>query len=219
MALISSFASVFFVARFRPDPFAAARILALVSADGRLSVDAALVLEAWVFAEPDAALDLVVVRTVVLTLAFDATLGNFTLRLVLVAVFVVAAVAVLAFAVAFVVFFVAVVALVFRFLAGSFFVVVDFETEARDLETAFLTPVWTVLRFLFNRDADSSMTLSIFRFVVVLAAVFFVVALSFFCSARDSLSFDRCSFSLGRGPNTPRQLAEPHRHCWTFFCE
>jgi len=182
----------------------------LVSADGRLSVDAALVLDGWAFA---AGLALVVVQTVVLTLALVVTLGNFTLRLVLGAVFVAVAIAVAALdlVVAFVVL------LVVYFVAGSvFFVVVDRETEARDLETAFLTPVLTVFRFLFSRDADSSMTLPIFRFVVVLVCVFFALAFCFFCS---SLSFDRCSFSRGLGPNTPRQLAEPHRHCWTFFCE
>lgn len=184
----------------------------MVSADGRLSVDGASALDGCAFA---AALVLVVARTVVLTLALVVTLGNFTLRLVLGAVFVVAvvAVAVAAFDLA-----VAAVALFLyvRFVTGSVFVVVDRETEARDLETAFLTPVLTVLRFLFRREADSSMTLPIFRFVVVLDCVFFALALSFFCS---SLSLDRCSFSRGLGPNTPRQLAEPHRHCWTFFCE
>lgn len=213
LGLTSSFASAFLGPRFRPVPFAAARILALVSADGRLSVDAASVLDGWAFA---AGLVLVVARTVVLTLALVVTLGNFTLRLVLGAVFVVfvVAVAVAAFDLA-----VAAVALFLyvRFVAGSvFFVAVDRETEARDFEIALLTPVLTVFRFLFSREADSSMTLPIFRFVVVLDCVFFALALSFFCS---SLSLDRCSFSRGLGPNTPRQLAEPHRHCWTFFCE
>lgn len=173
----------------------------MVSADGRLSVDAALVLDGWTFAAGLA----LVVRTVALTLALLVTLGNFTLRLVLGAVVVATAAAVAAFdlVVAFVVL------LVVRFVAGSVFVVVD-------REIVFLTPVLSVLRFLFRREADSSMTLPIFRFVVVLDCVFFALALSFFCS---SLSFVRCSFSLGRGPSTPRQLAEPHRHCWTFFCE
>lgn len=157
-----------FVNRLRaPVPFAAARIFALVSGDGRLSLDGALVLEALTL--PDVAL---VVRTVVLTLALDCTLGNLTLlfdlALVLAGVFALA------------VFVVFLVVSVFCFVAGCLFRVVEVETEVRVLETAFLTPYWAErgvarFRFLFRHDADSSMTLPIFRFVVV--ALAFVVEL------------------------------------------
>lgn len=202
--------SVFFVTRLRaPVPCAVARIFALVAADGRLSLEGALVLGAWAFPGPDAFL--VVVRTVVLTFVLEFTFGNFTFLLglasafagaladVLVAVFaagfaagflgVFAGLFAGAFAeafalVAFVVF--RVVSLVFCLVAGSFFrVAAVLETVVRALETVFLTPErtprdLTTLRFLFRRDADSSITLPIFRLDPVAFLSVFVFEVDFF---------------------------------------
>lgn len=198
--------SVFFVTRLRaPVPCAVARIFALVAADGRLSLEGALVLGAWAFPGPDAFL--VVVRTVVLTFVLEFTFGSFTFLLglasafagaladVLVAVFAAGFLGVFAglfagafaeaFAlVAFVVF--RVVSLVFCLVAGSFFrVAAVLETVVRALETVFLTPErtprdLTTLRFLFRRDADSSITLPIFRLDPVAFLSVFVFEFDFF---------------------------------------
>ena len=118
---------------------------------------------------------------------------------VLAAVFVVAFVAVLAvvfvgafagvfaeaFAlVAFVIF--RVVSLVFCLVAGSFFrAAAVLETVVRALETVFLTPVrtpraLTTFRFLFRREADSSVTLPIFRLDPVAFLAVFVFEVDFF---------------------------------------
>ena len=92
--------------------------------------------------------------------------------------------------------------------------VVDLETVLFTLVTPFLIPALRdrgVLSFcfLFKREAESS---SIFLRLAPPRGVF-----AFFVF--NVGSFARCSFSLGRGPKTPRQLAEPHRHSWTFFWE
>lgn len=208
--LTSSFVSVVFVTRLRaPVPCAVARIFALVAADGRLSLEGALVLGAWAFPGPDAFL--VVVRTVVLTFVLEFTFGNFTFLLglasafagaladVLVAVFAAVFAAVFlgvfaglfagafaeAFAlVAFVVF--RVVSLVFCLVAGSFFRnAAVLETVVRALETVFLTPertarALTTFRFLFRREADSSITLPIFRLDPVAFLSVFVFEVDFF---------------------------------------
>ena len=204
--LTSSFVSVFFVTRLRaPVPCAVARIFALVAADGRLSLEGALVLGDWAFAGPDAFL--VVVRTVVLTFALEFTFGNFTFLLglassfagaladVLAAVF--AGVFLAVFAGAFVGAFVEafalvalvvfrVVSLVFCLVAGSFFrAAAVLETVARVFVTAFLTPARTprdrtTFRFLFRREADSSITLPIFRLDPVAFLSVFVFEVDFF---------------------------------------
>ena len=199
--LTSSFVSVFFVTRLRaPVPCAVARIFALVAADGRLSLEGALVLGDWAFAGPDAFL--VVVRTVVLTFALEFTFGNFTFLLglaspfagafagVLAAVFapvflgVFAGAFVEAFAVALVVL--RVVCLVFCLVAGSFFrAAAVLETVARVFVTAFLIPARTprdrtTFRFLFRREADSSITLPIFRLDPVAFLSAFVFEVDFF---------------------------------------
>ena len=199
--LTSSFVSVFFVTRLRaPVPCAVARIFALVAADGRLSLEGALVLGDWAFAGPDAFL--VVVRTVVLTFALEFTFGNFTFLLglaspfagafagVLAAVFapvflgVFAGAFVEAFAVALVVL--RVVCLVFCLVAGSFFrAAAVLETVARVFVTAFLIPARTprdrtTFRFLFRREADSSITLPIFRLDPVAFLSVFVFEVDFF---------------------------------------
>ena len=203
--LICSFVSVFFVTRLRaPVPCAVARIFALVAADGRLSFEGALDLGDWAFAGPDAFL--VVVRTVVLTFVLEFTFGNFTFLLglassfagaladVLAAVFAGVFLAVFAgafvgafveaFAVALVVL--RVVCLVFCLVAGSFFrAAAVLETVARVFVTAFLIPARTprdrtTFRFLFRREADSSITLPIFRLDPVAFLSAFVFEVDFF---------------------------------------
>lgn len=97
------------------------------------------------------------------------------------------------------------------------------ETEVRALETAFLTPALIdfgvrSLRFLFRRDVDSSSTLSSLRLVpasVDLPPLRALVLDFFLSSTLGSLG----RWSLGRGPNTPRQVDAPQRHSWTFFWE
>ena len=86
--------------------------------------------------------------------------------------------------VAFVIF--RVVSLVFCLVAGSFFrAAAVLETVVRALETVFLTPVrtpraLTTFRFLFRREADSSMTLAIFRLDPVAFLAVFVFEVDFF---------------------------------------
>ena len=86
--------------------------------------------------------------------------------------------------VAFVVF--RVVSLVFCLVAGSFFrVAAVLETVVRALETVFLTPVrtpraLTTFCFLFRREADSSITLPIFRLDPVVFLSVFVCEVDFF---------------------------------------
>lgn len=166
------------------------------------------------FVGADPAFVEVVALTVVLTLAFDFTLGNFTS-------FDLALVFADAFAFLTFVVFLIVSLVIFCFVVGAFFrAVADLETEARAFETALLTPDLTTFRFLFRREVDSSISLPIFRFAVVFVTDFFGLDFDrFWLSILDSLSLDRCSFSLGRGPKTPRHSDEPHRHCWTFFWE
>ena len=86
--------------------------------------------------------------------------------------------------VAFVIF--RVVSLVFCLVAGSFFrAAAVLETVVRALETVFLTPVrtpraLTTFRFLFRREADSSVTLPIFRLDPVAFLAVFVFEVDFF---------------------------------------
>lgn len=75
---------------------------------------------------------------------------------------------------------------------------VDLETAVRALVTALLIPVLIdcgarTLRFLFERGEESSSTF--LRFVPVFV-----------------FEVDSRTRSFGRGPSTPRQLSEPHRH-------
>jgi hypothetical protein len=91
-------------------------------------------------------------------------------------------------------------------------------TVIRAFETTFLTPDLIDdgakgPRFLLIRERDLLRAFSFLRFA---AFAFLASAISFSLAA---LSSARCSFSLFRGPKMPRHLAEPHRHCWTFFWE
>ena len=226
----------FFGVRFAGFPLAAARIFALVSADGRLNLDVLLSalasawalafvsvwafgfvfdwtlgvsfgLAAWDFRERAGARAFVFV---------GATLGNRTLVFALVSVFFTGDLVDDAFSCA------------FELRARE---AVCVEPELRALEAAFCTPDLmerdfdATGRFLLTRDAEPLSTFSVFRLVLAacLAARRLLFALSlFFClsaSALASRASRARSFSRGRGPRTPRHETEPHRHCWTFFWE
>lgn len=80
-------------------------------------------------------------------------------------------------------------------------VLVDLETVVRALVAVLLAPGLLgcgvrTLRLLYEREVESS-----HPFLRFAPAFVFEI---------DSLAR---SFSLGRGPSTPRQLSEPHRHC------
>ena len=102
--------------------------------------------------------------------------------------------------------------------AGFFRETAALETATRAFDAAFLTPDLMedgarALPFLLLRGRDLFRAFSFLRFA---AFAFFASAISFSLAALNSA---RCSFSLFRGPKIPRHLDEPHRHCWTFFCE
>lgn len=215
--LLSSF---FDVGRFREFvPFAAARIFALVAAEGRLSLDVVFVGAEvfadfasgvfWVLVCVDfvgiAALAFALVALTVGSLILAFVGSGFDVRFV-VAAFVLASGLTVAL----------VVLLVDLVTACLERAEVDFDTEARARATAFFTPALTALVvrifwFLVTPEGDLLSTVLAFR----LMTGFFKAAS--FCLS--SCSFARRSFSLGRGPRIPRQLEAPHRHCWTFFWE
>ena len=93
-------------------------------------------------------------------------------------------------------------------------VVVRLEIAERAFVATLLIPVLidrgvSTLRLFLRREGGSSAVL--LRFAPAFALAVRAVVLF------GLESFTRCSF--GRGPRTPRQFSEPHRHSWTFFCE
>lgn len=111
----------------------------------------------------------------------------------------------------FVVLEVFVLTVVFKLVLDA---VVALEAEARALETTFFTP--DLMDFeprscrLLTREVDPFNTFCL----VMLAFSLLFFELDFFSfSALSSFSFERCSFSRGRGPRIPRHLSDPHRHC------
>lgn len=203
LGLVSSF----FTVRLRAFvPLAAWRIFALVFSDGRLSLDVngvdwVLFFCAGFLALAGAlALVFVVLTFGSLTSFLDLVLSFFTCRRVGVAV-----------AFLFVVLEVFVLTVVFKLVLDA---VVALEAEARALETTFFTP--DLMDFeprscrLLTREVDPFNTFCL----VMLAFSLLFFELDFFSfSALSSFSFERCSFSRGRGPRIPRHLSDPHRHC------
>lgn len=130
-------------------------------------------------------------RTVVLTLVLALTTGDLVLRLVLASLFACGPLLPLAVA--------ALEVVVSSLGAPLLRVVVGLETAERALVAALLIPV------LMDRGVSA------------LRLVLAVSLLVFFGLGSSGFEFFECS--LGRGPRTPRQLAEPHRHSWTFRWE
>lgn len=203
LGLVSSF----FTARLRVFvPLAAWRIFALVFSDGRLSLDVdgvdwVLVVGAGLLAHAGALTFVFVIFTLgSLTSFLDLGLSFFTWRREGVAVvFLVVVLEVFVVTVAF---------------EPVLDVVVALEVEARALETTFLTP--DLMDFeprscrLLTREVDPFNTFCLLMLAFVL--LFFELDFLSF-SALSSFSFERCSFSRGRGPRIPRHLSDPHRHC------
>ena len=193
--------SFFFTVRLRVFvPLAAWRIFALVFSDGRLSLDVDGAGWVLVVCIGFLALVFVVLTFGSLTSFLDLALSFFTCRRAGVA---------MAFLLVVLVAFV--LTLVFELV---FDVVVALEAEERALETTFFTP--DLMDFeprscrLLTREVDPLNTFCL----VMLAFLLLFFELDFFSfSALSSFSFERCSFSRGRGPRIPRHLSDPHRHC------